>query len=583
MRKKIFILTAAGGRYGSGHAIRSQKLKKLYKDNEAVLYYLKPGKLFFFKKRKLIKKIRESKSSLVIIDKRENPVSFLKQLRHYNIKTIVLDSNGSDQYYADYVVRTLPVLKTVTGSANLDSTVYLPPPPYLKQKKQHKRYLNVNVFFGGEDKKNITAYFLNHFLAVFLSFFRKKKIRINILTGYLNKRNYQSKAYDCVFFKKLSFHSSSAELFRNADLVITHFGLTLFEAIANKVPFLILNPGRYHNRLAALYFADRNLGKINHSLNTAVLNKAFKRPLFYYKKYQPGKKFRQLKTISRSLLAFRFTGNCFICCGSKVRTVFRKQNTNIKFCAGCGSYFIEKLPLKGFGPHSGMNYNATYFLNEYCQTYGRTYFEDKEKIYNLSLQRLAVITGYKKSGTLLDIGAAAGFFLDKAFSKGYRTYGVEISRYAAAKIKKQHKVFCRSFLNFRTRLNFDVITMWYVIEHIPDINRTVEHIDALLADNGILALATPAAGGISAKINRRNFLEQSPPDHYYIFSIKALKRLFKKRGYKHLQTVSTGIHFSRFKKEFPLLACVIPEKLYIFLIRLFKLGDTFTVYFKKCK
>jgi len=130
---------------------------------------------------------------------------------------------------------------------------------------------------------------------------------------------------------------------------------------------------------------------------------------------------------------------------------------------------------------------------------------------------------------------------------------------------------------------YDVVTLWYVIEHFTDCATVLAEIKKLLKPGGILAFSTPSFSGVSGRKSLRNFLENSPADHFTIWSPSMCKKALALAGFKVKKIVMTGCHPERF----PLLGKFANSKesaMYRFLMaisKIFNLGDTFEVYAKR--
>jgi ubiquinone/menaquinone biosynthesis C-methylase UbiE len=131
-------------------------------------------------------------------------------------------------------------------------------------------------------------------------------------------------------------------------------------------------------------------------------------------------------------------------------------------------------------------------------------------------------------------------------------------------------------------LQFDVVTMWYVIEHFTNLDSVLRKVNSLVKNDGIFAFSTPCGEGISAKSNKDNFYQISPTDHYSIWEPSKAKSILKKYGFEVVKVVSTGHHPERFpciknsKKEVSKdsLKWKFVEKY----SKLFNLGDTVEFY-----
>ena len=109
-------------------------------------------------------------------------------------------------------------------------------------------------------------------------------------------------------------------------------------------------------------------------------------------------------------------------------------------------------------------------------------------------RRLNKLKSTKKPGSLLDVGTGIGQFLSVARSSYAEVYGTEVSSTAVqiAKAKYQLDLFQGTLENLvRQRRVFDNITMFHVLEHVPDPRSLLETCHQLLPEHGILVIAVP--------------------------------------------------------------------------------------------
>ncbi|MFV8374247.1 class I SAM-dependent methyltransferase [Flavobacterium sp. LB1P71] len=131
-------------------------------------------------------------------------------------------------------------------------------------------------------------------------------------------------------------------------------------------------------------------------------------------------------------------------------------------------------------------------------------------------------------GSILDIGAGTGDFLSVAKENGWHTIGVEPSDKAKA-IAKQKGV---SFVGETSELeshSFDVISMWHVLEHVPDLDEQLKELKRLLKPKGTLIIAVPNFKSFDAKYYGKFWAAYDVPIHFWHFSKKAIKMLFEKK------------------------------------------------------
>ena len=93
--------------------------------------------------------------------------------------------------------------------------------------------------------------------------------------------------------------------------------------------------------------------------------------------------------------------------------------------------------------------------------------------------------------------------------------------------------------------SFDVVTLFDVIEHLPNPNATIKEIRRILKPNGLIAVTTPNIGSIPARLLGRNWEEiKRVREHIYFFSEVTLKRMLESNNFRVLKIESAGRFFS---------------------------------------
>lgn len=159
----------------------------------------------------------------------------------------------------------------------------------------------------------------------------------------------------------------------------------------------------------------------------------------------------------------------------------------------------------------------------------------------LSLKHLSAVEKVKKKGKILDIGCFAGFFLELAKEKGWEAYGIEPSAWAANIAKKRGITIAGKDID-TAKLQpefFDVVTMWDVIEHLPNPQEVIKIIHKTLKKDGIVAFGTPNIESVFAKILKGNY-PYLIRMHIILYSPKTLKKLFEENGFKVIHTSTYG-------------------------------------------
>ena len=140
--------------------------------------------------------------------------------------------------------------------------------------------------------------------------------------------------------------------------------------------------------------------------------------------------------------------------------------------------------------------------------------------------KLNLITSLKKdANNILDIGAGTGDFLKHIKSENRSIFGIEPNKKARALASKKGINLEESIADFKGK-TFDVITMWHVLEHVPNLDETIQKIEALLNSNGVLIIALPNYNSFDAAYYKNYWAAFDAPRHLWHFSRNAMKKIF---------------------------------------------------------
>lgn len=154
--------------------------------------------------------------------------------------------------------------------------------------------------------------------------------------------------------------------------------------------------------------------------------------------------------------------------------------------------------------------------------------------------RIKQIKRYKPGGTLFDLGSGWGHFLKTAQTSGYTVSGVELSeepyvysvKYLNLPVQRAD-FFQLNFLN-----QFDVITLWDVLEHIDRPVPFVVKCNQALKPNGLLVIQVPQIDSFIARKKKCNW-NMMGLDHVNYFSRKTLSNLLSANGFEVLEMRSS--------------------------------------------
>ncbi|ESU24643.1 SAM-dependent methyltransferase [Flavobacterium enshiense DK69] len=136
-----------------------------------------------------------------------------------------------------------------------------------------------------------------------------------------------------------------------------------------------------------------------------------------------------------------------------------------------------------------------------------------------------------KKGTLLDIGAGTGDFLQEAKNQNWICTGIEPNDKAKA-IAISKGVSFEKGLSSLEEESFDVITMWHVLEHIPDLQKQIVELKRLLKPTGTIIIAVPNYKSYDAQYYGKFWAAYDVPRHLWHFSKTSIEKLFAMENMK---------------------------------------------------
>ncbi|MCF7566754.1 class I SAM-dependent methyltransferase [Sabulilitoribacter arenilitoris] len=136
--------------------------------------------------------------------------------------------------------------------------------------------------------------------------------------------------------------------------------------------------------------------------------------------------------------------------------------------------------------------------------------------------------------TLLDVGCGTGDFLEIAKKNNWQVSGIEPNNQAReiANKKTNNSVFETDKLLIFDANSFDVITLWHVLEHLPNLEDHVSIFKKLLKPNGALIIAVPNYKSYDAKYYKQFWAAYDVPRHLWHFNQASISKLVSKQSFK---------------------------------------------------
>jgi 2-polyprenyl-3-methyl-5-hydroxy-6-metoxy-1,4-benzoquinol methylase len=133
--------------------------------------------------------------------------------------------------------------------------------------------------------------------------------------------------------------------------------------------------------------------------------------------------------------------------------------------------------------------------------------------------------------SILDYGCGTGEFLKVAKLRGYKSSGVEPSQHARQQAHHSIAMDIKSSLSeISCEDKFDAITLWHVLEHIDNINPTIENLKSYLAENGTIFIAVPNHKSWDAEHYKAFWAAYDVPRHLWHFNKKSMASLLEKHN-----------------------------------------------------
>lgn len=280
-------------------------------------------------------------------------------------------------------------------------------------------------------------------------------------------------------------------------------------------------------------------------------------------RHQPGSKvrplreswrmYRQLRALKRALQAAEERvwvpgPACLVCGGDRWEAVTRGAPYGVVRCAVCGLGMIDPRP----DPQALQAYynDEGYFSRETGFAGYADYLRWEPWIKKTAVRRLNLIERWiQPPGRLLEIGCAAGFFLEVARSRGWDVQGIELSPWAARIARERlgpDRVVQGSIEEAAAGFggaSFDVVVGWDVLEHLLEPDRALSRLNAAMTERGILAVTTPDAEGWLARWMGPRWMNYAKlPEHIFMFGKQTLCDLLWQHRFQPFVVQSHGKH-----------------------------------------
>lgn len=238
-----------------------------------------------------------------------------------------------------------------------------------------------------------------------------------------------------------------------------------------------------------------------------------------------------METVAKCPLCGGGEGQLFL---SPTDHTVSKQAFALRTCTACGFCITN--------PRPGPTEIGTYYASTDYISHTNTSRNLQERLYQWVRRRAirskhALIRPYHPNGRVLDYGCGTGHFLAYLKTKGYLTTGVEPSTSARQLCEDLHGLDVVNELErIPAQEQFQVITLWHVLEHVHDVRDTLKKLHARAARGALLVIAVPDRDSWDAHHYGAQWAAYDVPRHLSHFRRQDLKRFLSEHGFEPFAT-----------------------------------------------
>jgi 2-polyprenyl-3-methyl-5-hydroxy-6-metoxy-1,4-benzoquinol methylase len=221
---------------------------------------------------------------------------------------------------------------------------------------------------------------------------------------------------------------------------------------------------------------------------------------------------------------------CVVCeCESSILFCSRGGDNRYVSCTSCGHVYERHIE-NTFETEKAIDKKATHHISGPKQQWDFSEIK-KSQVFR---PRLVTVGKYTAPGKLLDVGCSNGAFIEAANAYGWDASGVELRESSASFAQARGlKVYTQPLQDLQlAKGSFDTITLWQVLEHIPDPPDLLNECGRLMRTGGTVAFSTPNIKSIGWKLLKSDWPAIEPGCHHHLFGCRTIDMLMKKCGFE---------------------------------------------------
>ena len=202
-------------------------------------------------------------------------------------------------------------------------------------------------------------------------------------------------------------------------------------------------------------------------------------------------------------------------------------------CRECGFVLTQDFPSEN---EIGRYYDVPEYISHTDTQKGiiNTLYHWARKIALKSKSKIVQKYATKQNGMLLDIGCGTGYFLNRMKQLKWIVTGIEKAESPRNYAKEKFGLNCQAsdYLFDIPAQTKDVITMWHVLEHLEQLNKTMAILHKILRNDGVAIIALPNRKSYDAEHYKSDWAAYDVPRHLWHFSPDDFELLANKHSFE---------------------------------------------------
>jgi hypothetical protein len=209
-------------------------------------------------------------------------------------------------------------------------------------------------------------------------------------------------------------------------------------------------------------------------------------------------------------------------CANATRRLFEVRGYWLRHCNSCRHRLFELIPRPD---HAQSVYGDSYFDGGGAGY--ADYLAEADLLIRRGARYAALAARHAEPGTMLDVGAAAGFLAEGFRCAGWRPEGVEPNARMASLANSRYGIAMHTgtLETLRASRTYDLVTMIQVVAHFHDLRRAAQVTSQLTRSGGLWLVETWDSASLSARLFGKYWHEYNPPSVLHCFSKASLARM----------------------------------------------------------